>query len=252
MTRGQDDTLGARRHENNESSASRGHHLHPARSGEKQYDRRAPMKKPPATQERPAAGRRGLLDAAAQEFAELGFAGATTVGIARRAGVTQPLVHHHFGSKEGLWAAVTDELFGELRTALEHAAAAQRGASRRERLSAIMRALVDFCGRSPQLARLLRTEARRGGKPFEQLYRQWLEGLVKFFRKEIAAAAAEGAVRRVDPAFLYFILVGAAIEPFSQPETARRAFALDVSDPDAIARYADTLVDVMLRGILQK
>jgi AcrR family transcriptional regulator len=46
------------------------------------------------------------LTAATREFADKGFAGATTVGIAKRARTTQPLVHHHFGSKAELFDLV--------------------------------------------------------------------------------------------------------------------------------------------------
>src|SRR5947208_3696369 len=45
------------------------------------------------------AGRERILAAAIRSFSEVGYEGTTTAGLARDAGVTQPLVHHHFGSK---------------------------------------------------------------------------------------------------------------------------------------------------------
>src|SRR5438270_205250 len=45
-------------------------------------------------------------DATAAMFAEQGFDGATTREIARRAGVAEPLVFRHFGSKAGLLEGV--------------------------------------------------------------------------------------------------------------------------------------------------
>src|SRR5437016_2873742 len=59
-------------------------------------------------------GRERILSAAIRAFAEVGYAGATTAGIARDAGVTQPLVHHHFGSKDGLWRAAVDAVFSNI------------------------------------------------------------------------------------------------------------------------------------------
>ena len=58
-----------------------------------------------------------ILREAAKCFAARGYAGATTVEIAKNAKVTQPLVHHYFGSKEKLWRAVLEDLYGRLRTA---------------------------------------------------------------------------------------------------------------------------------------
>jgi AcrR family transcriptional regulator len=195
-------------------------------------------------------GRIDLLEAAAHEFADLGYAGATTAGIARRAGVTQPLVHHHFGSKQGLWRVLTDALFGDLRRMLDGVAADHAGAPSVERVRALLQALVRFCGAHPYLPRLMRTEGRLGSQTFDDLWNRWLGGLVQLFRAEIGAAVADGTLRHIDPAMLYFLVVGAAVEPFCQPETARRAFGLDMADPAAIDRYADALVDAFLFGMI--
>jgi len=48
-------------------------------------------------------GRERLLGAAREEFAAKGFRGATTKDIAERAGVTEPMVFRHFGSKAALF-----------------------------------------------------------------------------------------------------------------------------------------------------
>jgi TetR/AcrR family transcriptional regulator len=51
----------------------------------------------------PADARNAIMEAAVTQFAERGFHGATMRDIAERAGVSQGLLHHHFGNKEGLW-----------------------------------------------------------------------------------------------------------------------------------------------------
>ena len=55
--------------------------------------------------------RQRILDAAALEFAERGFDGATVSGIARRSKMSKQLIHHHFRSKEGLFQQVHDAKF---------------------------------------------------------------------------------------------------------------------------------------------
>ena len=54
----------------------------------------------------PEATRSAILDAAESAFLSKGFAETSTAEIARRAGVTKSLIHHHFGSKEALWEEV--------------------------------------------------------------------------------------------------------------------------------------------------
>ncbi|HEB89145.1 MAG TPA: TetR/AcrR family transcriptional regulator [Deltaproteobacteria bacterium] len=57
------------------------------------------------------ATRERILDAAENVFAKQGFHGTSLRDLAEAAGVTRSLIHHHFGSKEGLWIAVADRLF---------------------------------------------------------------------------------------------------------------------------------------------
>lgn len=52
--------------------------------------------------------RERILAAAAEEFGDLGYDGATTRGIAARAAVDPALLHHYFGSKADLLAATVD------------------------------------------------------------------------------------------------------------------------------------------------
>lgn len=54
--------------------------------------------------------RRRILDAALTEFAEGGFAGARIAGIADAAAANQRMIYAYFGSKEGLYDAVADEV----------------------------------------------------------------------------------------------------------------------------------------------
>ena len=54
------------------------------------------------------ATRAAILDAAERLFAQRGFAGTSMRALADAADTSQPLLHHHFGTKRGLYAAVKD------------------------------------------------------------------------------------------------------------------------------------------------
>jgi AcrR family transcriptional regulator len=63
-----------------------------------------------------AAQRRAMIEAAATElFAERGYPGASIEEIARRAGVTPPVVYDHFSSKIDLYRRLLEAHFAELR-----------------------------------------------------------------------------------------------------------------------------------------
>ncbi|HKH89022.1 MAG TPA: TetR/AcrR family transcriptional regulator [Acidimicrobiales bacterium] len=57
-----------------------------------------------------AADRRSqLIDVGRQTFADLGYEAATVEEIARRAGITKPIIYGHFGGKDGLYSAVVEQ-----------------------------------------------------------------------------------------------------------------------------------------------
>jgi len=54
--------------------------------------------------------RNAIVEAALAVFAAHGFHGAGTRQIAQAAGVSQPLLNHHFGGKDALWRVVGEQI----------------------------------------------------------------------------------------------------------------------------------------------
>ena len=82
-----------------------------------------------------------ILDAAVAEFGERGYAHASVAAIARRAGISKPLVYEYFGSKDGLYLACLSRAGTHL---VDRVAAAQSGMTLRragDTLAAIFSAL---------------------------------------------------------------------------------------------------------------
>src|SRR5688572_22770535 len=71
------------------------------------------MRKPKA----PAANRASIIAAAIDEFAGRGFKGASMDAIAARTHTTRALINYYFGSKEKLYLAVLEQVYGEIRDA---------------------------------------------------------------------------------------------------------------------------------------
>jgi AcrR family transcriptional regulator len=62
-----------------------------------------------------------IVGHAAEEFAASGYAGASMVRIARRAGISKPLIYQYFGSKDGLFLACLHSVAGDLLARLNEA-----------------------------------------------------------------------------------------------------------------------------------
>lgn len=76
-------------------------------------DRGAAMRKPKA----PQVNRARIVQAAIDEFAARGFKGASMDAIAARTHTTRALINYYFGSKEKLYIAVLEQVYGEIRDA---------------------------------------------------------------------------------------------------------------------------------------
>jgi AcrR family transcriptional regulator len=76
-----------------------------------------------ATRPRLSAGerRQAVLDTACRVFSRSSYRGATTAEIAREAGITEPILYRHFGSKRDLYLACLEEAWRSLRDLAEDA-----------------------------------------------------------------------------------------------------------------------------------
>jgi AcrR family transcriptional regulator len=63
--------------------------------------------------------RQGVLDAACEVFSAASYRGATTADIAEAAGISEPILYRHFGSKRELFLACIDEAWQRFRTLAE-------------------------------------------------------------------------------------------------------------------------------------
>ncbi|MCL4683258.1 TetR/AcrR family transcriptional regulator [Myxococcota bacterium] len=100
------------------------------------------------------ASRERILDVASQVFAERGFAGAGVDHLAERSGIAKTAIYYHFGSKEGLLAAVAERTAAAWIEGISNSAlqAGDDPAARLDRALAGMRALLE---ETPQILRLL-------------------------------------------------------------------------------------------------
>jgi AcrR family transcriptional regulator len=106
------------------------------------------------------ARRAQLLDDAVEAIRELG-PGATMEQLARRGGVTKPILYRHFGDRNGLIAAIasryTDQLFESVAGAL-----ASQGEDPRTRIAHTIDAYLRFIESDPEVYRFLERQGASG------------------------------------------------------------------------------------------
>jgi TetR/AcrR family transcriptional regulator len=69
------------------------------------------------------ARRQAVLDTACEVFSRSSYRGATTAEIAREAGISEPILYRHFGSKRDLYLACLEQAWRDLRALADEARA---------------------------------------------------------------------------------------------------------------------------------
>lgn len=191
-----------------------------------------------------------ILETAVVEFAEKGFQDASLASIARKLGVTAPLVLYHFGSKANLWREAVEILCAGLASVVEAAIEDGRNLDGRSALRLVVRRLVFFFDANRSAYRLLRdsgdAEASDRG---EWLARKHLQPLVKRIEAVYFRAVGEGSVRPASFETTLFLILGAASCYFESRGLAANLFGTTERSADWIDRYAEEVVDFCFRGL---
>ncbi|WP_432587034.1 TetR family transcriptional regulator [Streptomyces sp. HD1123-B1] len=185
----------------------------------------------PAPEERkldPERSRRLLLEAAMDEFAEKGYAGARVQDIADRAGVNKQLINYHFGGKEGLYKEIG-------RAWLRREADFNDPGLPFDEL--IVRYLREGFA-DPRGNRLNAWSGLTGATPEDEP-----EDLSDLRRRQANGEIGED----IDPAMVMLMCICLVSAPHTMPHAVRQFFDADPGSPEFREHYAEQLRRVVRR-----
>ncbi len=211
--------------------------------------RRAAARKTAAAprQRDPVATRARILAAAKAEFARKGLAGARVDAIAERARINKRMLYHYFGSKGGLYLAVLEEAYGDIRAAervldLDHL----------DPVEAVTR-LVEFTWgyyiRNPEFMRLINTENLhraaylKRSKRIAEMHSPFVALIGRLLRR-----GAEAGVFRddLDPNQVYISIAALGYYYLNNRHTLSVIYGFDLGAKDALERRRAVIVDIVL------
>jgi len=198
----------------------------------------------------PETTRATLLDAAEKVFLAKGFGNTSLSDIAHEAGLTKSLIHHYFGSKEGLWHEVKSRRFAAYMEQ-QHRMLEDQPATV-ELLSDSFRLYFHYLKHNPELVKIMawiflerdQSECFRTEKVIIE------EGVQK-----VREVQAQGKLRAdIDPRFILFVFTGLAQHWFQDRDHFLTDFRIDglPQGDDLDEVFLENAAKIFFEGILPR
>jgi TetR/AcrR family transcriptional regulator len=195
--------------------------------------------KPKARVRDAAETQRRVLQAAQDLFSQHSFAGVRLRQIADKAGITVPLLCHHFRDKASLYQAIQERLLA--RFALLGQEIFSTPGSAPERLEGLLLGLFELLDTEQKGFSFLHRELVEGGQT-KELVAHWFLPLKTLAIQEFILGQERGELRRdLDPEILLLHLASAAIYPTLAEPLVRALFGSASSKKDWRAHRKEEL-----------
>jgi TetR/AcrR family transcriptional regulator len=172
-------------------------------------------------------------------FTERGFAGTSMRDIAGASGISQPLIHHHFGTKEDLYAAVRRRIIEDYVAASSDDA---RVTDRPADVKAEMTRLFGFLRRNESVMRMMAWSRLEG---YHRMFAGDLE-LRQAMIERIALAQQQGIIRDdLSPAFVMIMIEALVVNWIDNREFNSGLFESKPNDDC----YLQQAISLMERGL---
>lgn len=212
----------------------------------------ARVTKPPKSAGRPAGRdpartRAAILSAATQEFTAKGLTGARVDTIAKRSRVNKRMIYHYFGDKEGLYLAVLEQAYAEIRAAEISLDLTHRDPL--EGIAELVRFTWHYFIEHPEFLSLLGTENLHRARYLRQSrqIRDMHMTLIDVITDLLERGQKQGVMRKgVDPIQLYCSIASLGFFYLSNKYTLSTIFGREMDSPRNLDERGDHIVEVVL------
>ncbi|WMY12114.1 TetR family transcriptional regulator [Paraburkholderia phenoliruptrix] len=198
----------------------------------------------------PEQTKRNILDVATQEFSAMGLTGARVDAIAERTNTTKRMLYYYFGSKEGLYQAVLEKVYGDIRALEQDLHVSELDPV--EGMRALVEFTFDYHDRQRDFVRLVTIENINGAKYVEhsKSFKGRNVTVIHTIEDLLARGVAAGQFRNdIDAIDLHLLISSLCFHRIGNRHTFGTAFGRDPSHPRLRARHRAMIVDAVLRFV---
>lgn len=201
----------------------------------------------PAGERDPERTRATILAAATEEFTARGLDGARVDEIARRSGVNKRMIYYYFGDKSGLYLAVLERAYSDIRKA--ELKLHLTDLTPVEAMCELVRFTWRYFIEHPEFLSLLGTENLHRSKHLRHSknIRDLHSPLVGNITDVLERGRRAGMFRSgVDAVQLYITIASLGFFYLSNRHTLQTIFGRDLSEPEALAERGQHIEEVVL------
>lgn len=191
--------------------------------------------------------RRAILDAARSEFCQHGFDGARVERISRRSKTNLRMIYHYFGNKEGVYLAVLESVYGDIRKGEQQLDLAN--ADPIEGMSRLILFTFDFFASRNDFVALISTENILKAKYLKRLpsVQAMMVPLTEAIHDLLVRGQRQGVFRAgIDPVQFYVSIVAQSQLHILSRHTLSVLFNQDLSDRAWLAERRNHCLELLL------
>ena len=196
------------------------------------------------------ATRKAILKAATKVFAKYGYDGGSVEKISKAAKSYDRMIYYYFGSKEGLFIAVLEEMYRAMDDA--ESAIALDADKPVETLKAVIRFVHGYYRKNPEFVTLLNTENLHKGRHISKSLRagEYSSHAINVIREVLASGIAKGLFRSdVAAREVYLLIASTGYFYMSNRHTLTAFLGEPLETAEAVARWESFAIDTVLRAV---
>jgi len=196
------------------------------------------------------ATRKAILKAATKVFARYGYDGGSVEKISKAAKSYDRMIYYYFGSKEGLFIAVLEEIYRAMDDA--ESAIALDAERPVETLTAVIRFVHGYYRKNPEFVTLLNTENLHKGRHISKSLRagEYSSHAINVIREVLASGIAKGLFRPdVQARDVYLLIASTGYFYMSNRHTLTAFLGEPLETAEAVARWEAFAIDTVVRAV---
>lgn len=147
-----------------------------------------------------------ILNAAINEFFEMGYDGARVDNIAARSGLNKAMIYYHFKNKEELYICVLESMVDTLITSIRPNMVFS--GSIKDKLEKIIDGYVGFFQSNPQFPKIFFREIASGGTYLKEIFREKMLPIIGFLQYTLKEGVTSGELKDTDYKFFILSVIG--------------------------------------------